>query len=99
MPLELERATASRKRLLRRRSVWDALLAAAATAPPAYAGYSYEYRADLYRVELTGESPAALAAAAEALAPRNLRRDLRAIANASHVVFVCSREPIMVPRS
>lgn len=89
--LDLERSAASRKRLLRRRSAWDALLAAAAASPPAYAGYSYEYRADLYRLELTGESPAALAAAAEALAPGNLRRELRVIANAAHVVFVCAR--------
>ena len=89
--LELERKGASRKRLLRRRSVWDVLLAVAATAPPAYSGYSYAYRGDLYKVDLTGESPAALAASAEALAPKNLRRDLRAIANASRLVFVCPR--------
>jgi hypothetical protein len=90
--LELGRKDASHKRLLRRRSVWDLLLATATTTPPVYAGYSYAHRADLYRLELTGESPAALAAAAEALAPKNLRRDLRAIANASHLNFACPRE-------
>ncbi len=89
--LELDRKDASHKRLLRRRSVWDVLLGAAETAPPVYAGYSYAHRADLYRLELAVASPAARAAAAEPLAPKSLRRDLRAIAGASHLVFVCPR--------
>jgi hypothetical protein len=89
--LELDREVVSRKRFLHRRSVWDALLTAAAAAPPVYAGYSYAHHGDLYRLELAGESPAALAAAAEALAPKSLRRDMRAIANASHLAFACPR--------
>jgi len=90
--LELDRAGASRTRLFRRRSFWDALLAAAASGSLNYDGYSYQRRADLYRLDLSGELAAALATAAHSLAPRNLRRDVRALDRASHIVFVCPRE-------
>jgi hypothetical protein len=90
--LELERVAASRKRLFRRRSFWDALLAAASAGPLAYGGYSYQWRADLYRLDLGGELPAALAAQAKSLAPRDLHRNLRVLDRASHVVFICPRE-------
>lgn len=89
--LALERAAAARPRWLRRRSLWDVLLAAAVAGPLAYHGYSYARRADLYRLELTGELRAALAVAAVSVAPRNLRRALRALDNAAGVVFVCPR--------
>jgi hypothetical protein len=89
--VEFDRDSASRKGLFRRRSFWDALLAAAASGSPAYDGYSYQRRADLYRLELRGELPAVLAAAAKSLAPRDLRRSLRA-RRASHIVLVCPRE-------
>jgi hypothetical protein len=90
--LELERAAASRKRLFRRRSFWDALLAAAASGSLAYGGYSYQWRADLYRRDLGRELPATLAAAAKSLAPRDLHRSLRALDRATHIVFICPRE-------
>ena len=90
--LELDRASASHMRLFRRCSFWDALLAAAASGSLAYHGYSYLRRGDLYRLDLSGELRALLAAAAKSLAPRNLRRDLRALDRASHIVFVCPRE-------
>ena len=90
--LEIDRASASRRRLFRRRSLWDTLLSAAAAGPPRYEGYSYLRRADLYRLELSGETAAALAAAAKSLAPRDLRRRLRALDRASHIIFVCPRE-------
>ena len=89
--LELDRKGASQRRLLRGRSVWDLLLATAAATPPVYSGYSHAHRADLYCLDLAGETPATLAAAAEALAPKNLRRDLRVIANTFHLVFACPR--------
>lgn len=90
--LELERAVTSRKRLFRRRSFWHALLAAAATGPLAYDGYSYQWRADLYRLELGGESQTALLASAKSLAPRDLHRNLRGLERASHLVFISPRE-------
>jgi hypothetical protein len=90
--LELDRAALSRKRLFRRRSFWETLLAAAASGPLAYGGYSYQWRADLYRFELGGELPATLQAGAKSLAPRDLHRSLRALERASHIVFICPRE-------
>src|SRR6185295_18374543 len=40
--------------ILRRPSFWDALIEAAGTAVPAYIGYSYRDRADVYQLPLTG---------------------------------------------
>ena len=90
--LELDRAALSRTRLFRRRSFWQALLAAAASGPLAYDGYSYQWRADLYRLELGRELPAALQAGAKSLAPRDLHRSLGALERATHIVFICPRE-------
>jgi hypothetical protein len=90
--VEFDRSGASRKRLFRRRSLWDALLAAASSGPLAYDGYSYARRADLYRLQISAEQAAALAEAAKSLASRDLRRSLPLLARASHIVFVCPRE-------
>jgi hypothetical protein len=90
LSIEIERAAASRGGLFRRRSLWDDLLAAAATGPVRYHGYSYARRADVYRLELTPELLATLAAAA-ARAPRHLRRELVALERAARIVFVCPR--------
>lgn len=57
-PIELEREAASRRRWLRRRSFWEAVLEAAAKAAPTYHGYSYGDRADVYHAELSGETAA-----------------------------------------
>jgi hypothetical protein len=90
--LDLERAAVSRKRLLRGRSFWDALLASASSAPLHYDGYSYQWRADLYRLDLDAAGAAALCAAAQSLAPRDMRRHLRVLDRAAHIIFVCPRE-------
>jgi hypothetical protein len=90
--LELERAAIARKRLLRRRSFWDALLGAAQSGLLSYDGYSYQWRADLYRLTLSDEQTVTLPAEANSLAPRDLRRSLRALQRATHVIFVCPRE-------
>jgi hypothetical protein len=90
--LDLERATVSRKRLLRGRSFWDALLAAAAAAPLQYHGYSYQWRADLYRLDVDAAAASALSAAAQSLASRDMRAHLRVLDRAVHIVFVCPRE-------
>jgi hypothetical protein len=90
--LDLERAAVARKGLLRRRSLWDALLAAAQAGPLAYHGYSYQWRADLHRLVLAAAQAAALSAEAQSLAPRDMRRHLRALDGATHILFVCLRE-------
>ena len=89
--VELAREGASRKRLLRRRSFWDALLALGREQPPAYQGYSYARRADLYEQALAPQQISALAAKAARLAPRELRAQLRYLVEISRIVFVCPR--------
>ena len=89
--IELDRASVSHRGLLRRRSFWDVLLAQAAAGPHVYHGYSYGYRADLYRLELSAERRAKLAAAAASMAPRNLRKELEFLSEAARLVFVCPR--------
>jgi len=89
--IDLERSSVSRRGLLRRRSLWDVLLAQASAGPLVYHGYSYGYRADLYRLELSSDQRAKLAAAAASLAPRNLRKELQFLGEAARLVFVCPR--------
>jgi hypothetical protein len=48
--IALEKEAAQRKRLFRRRSVWDVLMELAGSV--SYSGYSYKERADVYRVTL-----------------------------------------------
>jgi hypothetical protein len=88
--IEIERSAASHHGLFRRRIFWDALLAPAASGSINYQGYSYSRRGDLYRVEITVEQRAILAAAA-ASAPRNLRKELAGIDRAARIVYVCPR--------
>jgi hypothetical protein len=88
---EIEKRVISAARMFRRRSFWDALLTEVSSNPLAYHGYSFAHRADLYRLELTAESRGRLIAAAAALSPRALRRELQAISQAARVVFICPR--------
>jgi hypothetical protein len=88
--VELPRAAASQKGLLRGKSFWDVLMSLASAGPLAYQTYSYMHRADLYRLELDAALRAKLAAAVT-LAPRNLRKDLAAIGTAEQLIFVCPR--------
>jgi hypothetical protein len=93
--LDLEREPVARRRFLRQRSFWDALLATAQQAtlegPLAYDGYSYLWRADMFRLTLTPDLAASLASSAKSLAPRDMQRNLLALGRANHIVFVCPR--------
>ena len=89
--VEVDKKAISRRRLFRRRSFWDALLAEVSSSAAAYNGYSFVHRADLYRLELAPESRIRLAAAVAALAPRSMRRELQIVRDAARVVFVCPR--------
>jgi hypothetical protein len=88
--VEFERSAISRSGLLRRRSLWEAILAEANVSAPANHGYSYGHRADLYKLELSPEARKRLADAAS-LAPRNFRKDLQILVYAARIVFVCPR--------
>jgi hypothetical protein len=61
--IELPRELASTRRFFKRRSFWDALMAAVEGGSPAYVNYSYRERADIYHLP----APAALADAAKLL--------------------------------
>jgi hypothetical protein len=89
--IEIKRQAISRSGLFRRRSFWDALLAEVSSSSVVYHGYSFAHHADLYRLELTAESRARLAAAAASLAPRAMRKELQAIGQAARIVFICPR--------
>lgn len=89
--VEVQKAAISHNGLFRRRSFWAALLAETASTPVTYGGYSFAHHADLFRLELTPESRARLAAAVASLAPRAMRKDLQAIGSAARIVFVCPR--------
>ncbi len=91
--VELGRQAASRKPLLRSRSLWDCLLALGRAQPPSYQGYSYERHADLYRLALSPEQTAALLRDAARLAPRELRAGLRRLPETTRIVFICPRRP------
>jgi len=92
--VEFERAALSRSGLLRRRSLWDVILAETSGGAPANHGYSYGHRADLYKLELSADARRRLASATLSLAPRRLRKDLQVFFRAARIIFVCPRSKV-----
>jgi hypothetical protein len=90
--LDLDRATASKRRLFRGKNFWERLLEIAAEENPAYQEYSYRRRADLYRLDLDAESISRIAEAANRLATGKLRSALRVLPDAASILFVCPRQ-------
>ncbi len=88
--LEISREAASHRGLFRPRSFWDCLLALGREPAPAYQGYSYLRRADLYRLAISSEQIPALLEAARR-APRELRAALHYFPEITRIVFVCPR--------
>jgi len=88
---EFTAQAASRRRTLRRRSFWDALLSAAAEQSPGYRSYSYARRGDLYALELEVDRGAQLAQEARRLGVAEVRDHAAALARAARLVYVCSR--------
>jgi hypothetical protein len=89
--LDLNRATASKRRIFRGQSFWTRLLEIAAEEKPAYQKYSYGRCADLYRLDLDGENVFLIEQAVEHLAPGNLRAMLSVLQGAACLLFVCPR--------
>ena len=87
----LERAAASKRRLLRRQSFWDFLLGLAAHEKTSYHGYSYGRRADLFRLDLDVEITEKIEQALKILAPRNLRAVRSVLSIAASILLVCPR--------
>ena len=90
--LDLDRATASKRRLFRGQSFWEGLMEIAAGENPAYQKYSYERRADLYRLELDAENISRIEEAVNRLATGKLRSALRILPGAASILFVCPRQ-------
>jgi hypothetical protein len=89
--LDLDRDVASKRRLFSRQSFWQGLMVIAADEKPAYQNYSYGRRADMYRIELDGESLSRIEDAAARLATGKLKSALRMLGAAASVLFVCPR--------
>jgi len=89
--LDLDRATASKRRLFRGQSFWEGLLEIAAEENLAYQKYSYGRRADLYRLDLDAENVSRISDAANRLATGKLRSALRVLSGAASILFVCPR--------
>ncbi len=90
--LDLDRATASKRRLFRGKSFWDGLLEIASEEKLSYQGYSYGRRADLYSLDLDGKNISQIADVADRLAPAKLRPMLRVLDAAASILFVCPRK-------
>ena len=90
--VEISRESGARRRLLRLRNVWDALMHLAKARQPAYLEYSYARRADIYLLELGREDMVRLAVEVERRAPRGLRAQLRMLPEMTRAVFVSPRK-------
>jgi hypothetical protein len=89
--MELDRASADRRKLFSGQSAWDKLLAPARALPPGYHGYSYSRRADLFDLTLAPEQAAAILAEAARVAPRGLRITLEHFPPVVRLVYVSPR--------
>jgi hypothetical protein len=74
--IELTKEIGARRRLLRRRSFWDVLMAVAEEATPAYLDYSYRQQADRYRMDLSVAAAARIREAASLLRYSALERQI-----------------------
>jgi hypothetical protein len=90
--IELSREVSVRKRLFSGSSFWDALISLAQSSAPAYLGYSYLRRADIFVAAILPEQAASLARAAEKLAPRCVRALTTQIVGATRILFLCPRK-------
>jgi hypothetical protein len=89
--LRLRREDASRKRLFRTRSLWDALMDLTRPHPPAYREYSYALRADIYILHPDAAQLTRLTHEAAQYSPRSLRPHLAILPSISQILFVCLR--------
>jgi len=88
--LRLRRTDALRKRLFRKRSLWEALIDLTRPHSPAYREYSYAHRADVYALPLDAAALTRLAECTN-FAPRALAAQLRVLPLISLAKFLCPR--------
>jgi hypothetical protein len=82
----IDRLSAQRKRLFRRRSLWDEIIDLSSGV--VYAGYSYKERADLYRVVLDPDRQKQLRAAAQLSPYSSISHQIRSLLLDSVEFFV-----------
>jgi hypothetical protein len=90
-PVEIERQAAEHKPLFAARSFWGCLVSLARNSQPAYGGYSFDRRADLYQIELSAEQALSLRRDAARLAPRPVRASLDLLDPIARLTFIAPR--------
>lgn len=89
--LELDRVAASKRRMFRDQSFWQSLLKIAGGEKIRYHSYSYERKADIYRLNLEPAITSKIAETLKKQAPRELRTVAGALPSAACILFVCPR--------
>lgn len=89
--LRLRREVAAKKRILRSRSFWNALMDLARQHAPTYREYSYAHRADIYALAFDAPAIVRLTQDAARHAPRALRAKLAILPKIAQAIFICPR--------
>lgn len=89
--VEFSSEEGSKRRLFVREKLWPFLLRFAASHDPAYLDYSYQDKADLFAVDLSGSLAGDLTLAVRRLAAGALRRRLKGAAGFVRLELLCSR--------
>ena len=90
--VDLPRSALLRKRWLRKRSFWDALMEAAAEQGLEYVGYSYRKNADRYRLKIAGDTAARIGESASLVCYSNVEHYIRG-GRVESVEFFVARVP------
>ena len=89
--LAVEKQQTAKRRLLRRRSLWDCVAELARRNPPRYSHYAYDQRADCFVATLApGEWQLARSEVLRS-AQSNLTAALQALPGVSRILFFCPR--------
>jgi hypothetical protein len=86
--IDVPREIGERKRLLKRRSLWDELMNVAERTRPDYTAYSYRDRADRYRLQLATADIESIRAAADLSAYSSVAATLRSVPIESMELYV-----------
>jgi len=93
------RHEASAKKLFRKRSPWEILLATIEDSTPRYEKYSHADRADVYRMHLSSETAASILRKIVDSSPRALRKKLSGLPPPASILFLMPRANSVAPGS
>ena len=91
-PPEWKKEEVSRRRLLRRKSFWAALMELAAGAELQYVKYSYDRKGDVYAMPVGAVQKQSVAECAKRLLPDSLRGPLAALPRVQRLLLLCPRK-------